>query len=198
MAPDPRLDVITIGRSSVDLYGAQVGGRQDWRASRLSAAPDEHRIAPRGWFKAASSPRRRRAHGPIIREQCAREGVDEGVRRSVSSPRLFCSALRRQDLAHFYRENCADSALDERHRPHYIESAKAVLVAAPISRERPRQPRNEGDADAPPGAKSSSTSITAGPRRPWRGRERTLSGEVTKSLRTSYRNAISSSAPKRR
>ena len=27
LVSDPRLDIITIGRSSVDLYGVQVGGR---------------------------------------------------------------------------------------------------------------------------------------------------------------------------
>ncbi len=33
MAASPRLDVITIGRSSVDLYGQQIGGRLEDMAS---------------------------------------------------------------------------------------------------------------------------------------------------------------------
>ena len=46
MALEPRLDVITIGRSSVDLYGAQVGGRLEDMASILQGGrrlPDQHR-----------------------------------------------------------------------------------------------------------------------------------------------------------
>ena len=47
-----KLDVITIGRSWVDLYGAQIGGRlEDMGSSRstLAAAPPTWPAAPRGW-----------------------------------------------------------------------------------------------------------------------------------------------------
>ncbi len=46
------LDVITIGRSSVDLYGAQVGGRLEDMGSfqkYIGGSPATWRQARRGW-----------------------------------------------------------------------------------------------------------------------------------------------------
>ena len=86
MAPDPRLDVITIGRSSVDLYGAQVGGRLEDMASfskAVGGCPTNIAIGTaRLGLKSGLITRVGDEHmGRFIREQCAREGVDvEGVR----------------------------------------------------------------------------------------------------------------------
>src|SRR6202161_2350042 len=72
--------------------------------------------------------------GRFIREQCAREGVDvEGVRTDpVRLTALVLLGIRDEKTFPliFYRDNCADSALDEDDiDPRYIESAKAVLVS---------------------------------------------------------------------
>ncbi len=139
MAPDPRLDVITIGRSSVDLYGAQVGGRLEDMASfskAVGGCPTNIAIGTaRLGLKSGLITRVGDEHmGRFIREQCAREGVDvEGVRTDpVRLTALVLLGIRDEKTFPllFYRENCADSALDEGDiDPHYIESAKAVLVS---------------------------------------------------------------------
>ena len=64
------LDVITIGRSSVDLYGQQVGGRLEDMASFAKAVggcPANIAIgtARLGLKSGLHHPRRRRAHGPL-------------------------------------------------------------------------------------------------------------------------------------
>ena len=139
MAPDPRLDVITIGRSSVDLYGAQVGGRLEDMASfskAVGGCPTNIAIGTaRLGLKSGLITRVGDEHmGRFIREQCAREGVDVmGVRTDpVRLTALVLLGIRDEKTFPliFYRENCADSALDEGDiDPHYIESAKAVLVS---------------------------------------------------------------------
>ena len=46
------LDVITIGRSSVDLYGAQIGGRLEDMGSfqkYIGGSPTNIAAAPHGW-----------------------------------------------------------------------------------------------------------------------------------------------------
>ena len=86
MALSPRLDVITIGRSSVDLYGAQVGGRLEDMASfskAVGGCPTNIAIGTaRLGLKSGLVTRVGDEHmGRFIREQCAREGVDvEGIR----------------------------------------------------------------------------------------------------------------------
>src|SRR5271154_4780746 len=74
-------DVITIGRSSVDLYGGQVGGRLEDMASFSKAAggcPTNIAIGTaRLGLKCGLITRVGDEHmGRFIREQCAREGVD--------------------------------------------------------------------------------------------------------------------------
>ena len=139
MALSPRLDVITIGRSSVDLYGAQVGGRLEDMATfskAVGGCPTNIAIGTaRLGLKSGLITRVGDEHmGRFIREQCAREGVDvEGVRtdpvRLTSLVLLGIRDAKTFPLI-FYRENCADSALDEGDiDPNYIESAKAVLVS---------------------------------------------------------------------
>jgi 5-dehydro-2-deoxygluconokinase len=139
MEVSPRLDVITIGRSSVDLYGAQVGGRLEDMASfsrAVGGCPTNIAIGTaRLGLKSGLITRVGDEHmGRFIREQCAREGVDvEGVRTDpVRLTALVLLGIRDEKTFPllFYRENCADGALDEGDiDPHYIESAKAVLVS---------------------------------------------------------------------
>jgi 5-dehydro-2-deoxygluconokinase len=135
----PRLDVITIGRSSVDLYGAQVGGRLEDMASfskAVGGCPTNIAIGTaRLGLKSGLITRVGDEHmGRFIREQCAREGVDvEGVRTDpVRLTALVLLGIRDEKTFPllFYRENCADGALDEGDiDPQYIERAKAVLVS---------------------------------------------------------------------
>ena len=86
MALNPRLDVITIGRSSVDLYGAQVGGRLEDMATfskAVGGCPTNIAIGTaRLGLKSGLITRVGDEHmGRFIREQCAREGVDvAGIR----------------------------------------------------------------------------------------------------------------------
>jgi 5-dehydro-2-deoxygluconokinase len=75
------LDVITIGRSSVDLYGSQVGGRLEDMSSfskAVGGCPANIAIgAARLGLRSAVITRVGDEHmGRYIREQCAREGVD--------------------------------------------------------------------------------------------------------------------------
>ncbi len=97
---EPLLDVITIGRSSVDLYGAQVGGRLEDMASfskAVGGCPTNIAIGTaRLGLKSGLITRVGDEHmGRFIREQCAREGVDvHGRARPIrrGSPRWCCSA----------------------------------------------------------------------------------------------------------
>ena len=139
MALSPRLDVVTIGRSSVDLYGAQVGGRLEDMATfskAVGGCPTNIAIGTaRLGLKSGLITRVGDEHmGRFIREQCAREGVDvAGIRTDpVRLTSLVLLGIRDEKTFPliFYRENCADSALDEDDiDPQYIESAKAVLVS---------------------------------------------------------------------
>ena len=134
----PVLDVITIGRSSVDLYGAQVGGRLEDMASfskAVGGCPTNIAIGvARLGLKSELITRVGDEHmGRYIREQCAREGVDvSGVH---TDPKRLTSLVLlgiRDDKTFpliFYRENCANSALDESDIDEfYIASAKAIVV----------------------------------------------------------------------
>ena len=121
------LDVITIGRSSVDLYGAQVGGRlEDMGSFQKYIGGSPTNIAcgtARLGLKSALITRVGDEHmGRFIREELVREGVD--VRGVKTDPeRLTALVLlgirdEQQFPLIFYRENCADMALTRgRHRP---------------------------------------------------------------------------------
>ncbi len=136
--PVPALDVITIGRSSVDLYGAQVGGRLEDMASfskAVGGCPTNIAIGTaRLGLKSGLITRVGDEHmGRYIREQCQREGVDTaGI--SVDPKRLTSLVILgiRDDKTFpliFYRDNCADSALSESDIDEaYIASAKAIVV----------------------------------------------------------------------
>ena len=116
------LDVITIGRSSVDLYGVQVGGRLEDMASfrkYVGGSPTNMAIgAARLGLRAGLITRVGDEHmGRFIRETLAAEGVD--VRGVGTDPErltaLVLLGIRDRDRFPliFYRENCADMALSE-------------------------------------------------------------------------------------
>ena len=132
------LDVITIGRSSVDLYGAQVGGRLEDMGSfqkYIGGSPTNMAAGTaRLGLKSAVITRVGDEHmGRFIREQLQREGVD--VRGVVTDPeRLTALVLlgirdETQFPLIFYRENCADMALCEDDvDPVFIAEARAVVA----------------------------------------------------------------------
>ncbi len=132
------LDVITIGRSSVDLYGAQVGGRLEDMASfnkYIGGSPTNMAAGTaRLGLKSALITRVGDEHmGRFIREELVREGVD--VRGVKTDPErltaLVLLGIRDQEQFPliFYRENCADMALCEDDiDPGFIAEAGAVVV----------------------------------------------------------------------
>ncbi|HET8726416.1 MAG TPA: PfkB family carbohydrate kinase, partial [Alphaproteobacteria bacterium] len=80
---DRRLDVVCIGRSSVDLYGEQVGGRLEDMASfakYVGGCPANIAVGcARLGLRSALVTRVGDEHmGRFIREQLEREGVDVG------------------------------------------------------------------------------------------------------------------------
>ena len=133
------LDVIAIGRSSVDLYGGQVGGRlEDMRTFRkyIGGSPTNTAAgAARLGLNAALITRVGDEHmGRFIRERLQAEGVD--VRGVVTDPdRLTALVLlgirdRERFPLIFYRENCADMALSpDDIDPDLIAEARCVLAS---------------------------------------------------------------------
>lgn len=132
------LDVITIGRSSVDLYGAQIGGRlEDMGSFRKYVGGSPTNIAcgaARLGLRSAVITRVGDEHmGRFVREELAREGVD--VRGVATDPErltaLVILGIRDEDSFPliFYRENCADMALSEEDiDPAFVADARAVLA----------------------------------------------------------------------
>lgn len=116
------LDLITIGRAGVDLYGAQVGGRlEDMGSFRKYIGGSPTNIAcgtARLGLKSGLITRVGDEHmGRFIREQLVREGVD--VRGVATDPERLTALVilgirdEEQFPLIFYRENCADMALCE-------------------------------------------------------------------------------------
>lgn len=132
------LDVITIGRSSVDLYGAQVGGRLEDMGTfqkYLGGSPTNMAAGTaRLGLKSALVTRVGDEHmGRFIREELSREGVD--VRGVVTDPErltaLVILGIRDQESFPliFYRTDCADMALCEDDiDPSFIAEARAVVA----------------------------------------------------------------------
>lgn len=134
----PELDVISIGRSSVDLYGQQIGGRLEDMGSFIKAVggcPTNIAIgtARLGLRSAVVTRVGNEQMGHFILEQLQREGVDTrgvivdpdrltslvilGIRDETTFPLLF------------YRTDCADAALHEDEIDEaFIASAKAIVV----------------------------------------------------------------------
>jgi 5-dehydro-2-deoxygluconokinase len=134
----PTLDLITIGRCSLDLYGQQIGGRLEDMGSfskAVGGCPANIAIgtARLGLRSALLTRVGDEQVGRFILEQLAREGVETagvvtdrqrltalvilGVRDSQTFPLIF------------YRDNCADMALCEDDvAEDFIASAAAIVV----------------------------------------------------------------------
>ena len=133
------LDVISIGRSSVDLYGGQIGGRlEDMRTfdKYIGGSPTNTAAgAARLDLRSAVITRVGDEHmGRFIREQLRAEGVD--VRGVITDPErltaLVLLGIRDQEQFPliFYRENCADMGLTpEDIDPDFIAEARCVLAS---------------------------------------------------------------------
>lgn len=135
---EPTLDVITIGRAGVDLYGAQVGGRlEDMGSFEKYIGGSPTNIAcgtSRLGLKTALISRVGDEHmGRFILEQLSREGVcTDGV---VTDPERLTALVilgirdEEQFPLIFYREDCADMALCEDDiYEAFIKRARAVVV----------------------------------------------------------------------
>jgi 5-dehydro-2-deoxygluconokinase len=137
--PEPILDVITIGRSSVDLYGQQIGSRLEDIASfakSVGGCPANIAIgtARLGLKSGLITRVGDEQMGRFIREQTAREGVaTAGI--ATDKERLTALVLLAVEAEGvspmiFYRSDCADMALDEGDiDENFIKSSRAVLVS---------------------------------------------------------------------
>jgi 5-dehydro-2-deoxygluconokinase len=134
----PALDVVTIGRSSVDLYGEQAGGRLEDMSSfakYVGGCPTNIAIgtAKLGLHSGLITAVGDEHMGRFVKEEVERWGVDTG-RLKTDPARLTSLVILGIRDEHsfpliFFRENCADSALDEGDIDEaYIAGAKAVVV----------------------------------------------------------------------
>ena len=133
-----KFDVITIGRSSVDLYGAQVGGRLEEMGSfikYIGGSPTNIACGTaRLGLKSAIITAVGNEHmGRFIKEQLQKEGVSiQGVK--TDPERLTALVLLGiRDIEQFplifYRENCADMGLTpEDIDAHFIASASCICA----------------------------------------------------------------------
>lgn len=132
------IDVVTIGRASVDLYGIQAGGRlEDMRsfAKYVGGCPANIAIGcARLGLNAAFITRVGEDHmGRFISEQMQREGVaTTGIIRDTDRlTALVVLGIRNEHTFPliFYRENCADMALSESDiDADLVQSARAVVI----------------------------------------------------------------------
>src|SRR3984893_15295419 len=133
-----QLDLIAIGRVSVDLYGQQLGssgGAVSTFAKAAGGSPANVAIgAARLGLKSALISRvGDEPMGRFVREQLTREGVDARSVR-VDTQRLTSLVLLSVRDDHtfpliFYRDNCADSALSaEDIDAGFVASSRAILV----------------------------------------------------------------------
>ena len=134
----PTLDLITIGRCSLDLYGQQIGGRLEDMGSfskAVGGCPANIAVgtARLGLKSALLTRVGDEQVGRFILEQLAREGVETaGV--VTDKERLTALVILGVRDSHtfpliFYRDNCADMALCEDDvQEAFIASAAAVVV----------------------------------------------------------------------
>jgi 5-dehydro-2-deoxygluconokinase len=132
------LDVITIGRASVDLYGQQIGTRLEDVASfakSVGGCPTNIAVgtARLGLKSALITRVGNEQMGRFIVEQLQREGVETaGI--ATDPERLTALAILSVESEHsfpllFYRDHCADNGLDEGDIDEaFIKSSRAVLV----------------------------------------------------------------------
>ena len=147
MKVNKRFDVITIGRSSVDLYGTQVGGRLEDMGSfqKYIGGSPTNIAAGCARLKLRSALITRVGDEPMgrfITEELTGEGVDTSFVK-VDPERLTALVLlgiRNKDEFPliFYRENCADMAICESDiNDDFIKSSKSLVVTGThLSNER--------------------------------------------------------------
>ncbi len=133
-----RLDVITVGRCSVDLYGQQIGSRLEdvtSFAKSVGGCPSNIAIgtARLGLKSGLITRVGDEQMGRYVKEQMDREGVAlDGI---VTDPTRLTSLVLlsvENDKTFpliFYRDNCADSAMNENDVDEaFVKSSAAVLV----------------------------------------------------------------------
>jgi 5-dehydro-2-deoxygluconokinase len=137
-ATERQLELITLGRSCIDLYGEQVGGRLEDMSSfakYIGGSPTNTAVgASRLGLRSGLLTRVGADHfGRFIREQLVREGVStQGVledRERLTA--LVFLGIRDPDTFPliFYRENCADMALQaDDVDPAFVGAAGALLI----------------------------------------------------------------------
>ena len=137
--PEQALDVISIGRSSVDLYGQQIGSKLEDIATfskSVGGCPANIAIgtARLGLKSGLITGVGKEQMGRFIIEQCAREGVaTDGIK--VDSERLTALvllAVEEEGVSPmiFYRPDCADMAIDEADVDEaFVKSSRSVLVS---------------------------------------------------------------------
>ena len=173
--PDPRpgaLDVITIGRASVDLYGQQIGSRLEDIASfakSVGGCPANIAVgtARLGLRSALLTRVGDEQMGRFIREQLVREGVSvDGLRTDPERlTALVLLSVEDEGVSPmiFYRSDCADMALSEDDvNETFVASARAVVVTGTHSLAPTAMPRSarRSASQRPAAARSSSTSTT--------------------------------------
>lgn len=133
-----QLDVVTIGRASVDLYGQQIGSRLEdigSFAKSVGGCPANIAVgsARLGLRSALITRVGNEQMGRFIREQLVREGVE--TRGIATDPdRLTALVLLSVEAEGvspmiFYRTDCADMALDESDiDPDLIASTRSIVV----------------------------------------------------------------------
>lgn len=135
---DRKLDVICLGRVAVDFYAEQIGSRlEDVRTLAKYLGGSSANVAAgtaRQGLKSAMLARVGDEHmGRFLRETLAAEGVD--VSHLVTDPRRLTGLVvlgikdRETFPLIFYRENCADMAIDVADfDAEFIASAKALAI----------------------------------------------------------------------
>jgi 5-dehydro-2-deoxygluconokinase len=136
--PEAELDVITIGRSSVDIYGQQIGARLEDTvtfARSVGGCPANIAIgtARLGLKSAIITGVGDEQMGSFIKEHLAREGVEtKGIKTDATRLTALVLLGVENDKTFptiFYRENCADMSITEDDvKDEFIASARAVLV----------------------------------------------------------------------
>ena len=132
------LDLVAIGRAGVDLYGQQVGGRLEDMSSfakYVGGSPTNTAIGlARLGLRPALLTRVGADHmGRFITEQLVREGVDTRAVHTDPHRLTALAILGIRDREHFpllfYRENCADMALEAQDvDEELISAASAILI----------------------------------------------------------------------
>ena len=135
---DKSLDLITIGRSSVDLYGEQVGGRLEDMGSfkkYIGGSPTNIAVggARLGLSTALITKVGDEHMGRFIREELIRESVDVTAVKTDPERLTALVLLGIRDKNSFplifYRENCADMGLAEKDiDPDFIAKARCLCA----------------------------------------------------------------------